>query len=234
MHYKTIQAGFVVAVIWLPSVHGASISMTGLDSYFTPGVPFAFEVRFPMLTQLGAYNVEVVVQSTSGVAGTDFYFELPETHPATSGYVFPSQANYFDAVNIDSVSQQRLTLTDFSETGVDVTPGANDRLAHVVIKTASGFHDSLTVFVDSSGLLLDTPNITPTAVAKFDTVQLDTANVPARMIRPIPEPTAISLAVAGVLGGVCQVLTRRKLGWSTSRRWLLQHSRTVVVATTRV
>ena len=79
----------------------------------------------PPAANLGAYNIDVLMQSAEGTAGSDFSFDVAATMAASPGYVFPSAANFFDAVNTDTPSLQRLTLTDFDLAGVDVVASAN-------------------------------------------------------------------------------------------------------------
>lgn len=190
------------------SALSAPIEINGLPSSFTPGQSFSFEVSLPPVANLGAYNIDLLLTGSSGAAGTDFSFNLAGTDVASSGYVFPSAANYFDSVNVDSPLVQRLSLTDFDLTGVSVVDGVNDRIATVFVDTVGGFDGSLTIALDFGGLILDTPDTTPTPVAEFSQTVADTQAAGDFGIAPIPEPTAIILFT---LGGSAGLACRRFL-----------------------
>jgi hypothetical protein len=174
------------------------ILLTGLGTTFVPGKTFTFDVKLPALSGLGSYNVDVVLESPTGIAGTDFFFDVAATIPSLTAYVFLSSANYFDAANVDSPARHRLTLTDFDLAGSDVEVGMNDMVAHVAVTTSPTFLGPLTVGIHADGLILDTPNIAPTPVEQFAMIQFETQNVPSLTLVPVPEPTSI-MHVAWVL-----------------------------------
>lgn len=183
------------------SVFGAPIQlMEGLPSSYTPGQPVTFDVRLPGMTNLGSYNIDLVLESSVGVAGTDFFFDVAATVPAPTNYVFPSSANFFDAANVESATRHRITLTDFDFIGVNVTPGTNDRVANIVFQTAPTFTGRLSLFVDADGLILDTPDVNPTAVPEYDAIQAGVAESAPIQMEAVPEPTTISLLVLAVAG----------------------------------
>jgi hypothetical protein len=160
-----------------------------------------FDVRLPAISNLGSYNIDLVLESTVGTAGVDFFFDVAATVPASMNYVFPSSANFFDAVNVDSQSRHRITLTDFDLVGIDVVPAANDRVAAVVIQTAATFSGQLALFADTDGLILDTPDITPTPVPGFDSLRSDIAEGGTSQLPAVPEPTTQLLCLACILFG---------------------------------
>ena len=110
-------------------------------------------------------------------------------------------------MTLDSSTSQRLTLTDFDFAGVNVTPGTNDRVATVVIRTLATFNRPLSVFVNAPLLILDTPNIEPTPVPDFNAIKAGVAEAMPIVLQPVPEPSIISLLVLAV-GGICLRLRR--------------------------
>jgi hypothetical protein len=176
----------------------APIVISGVGATFVSGDTFAFDVIFPPLTDLASYNVDVVLESPTGTAGTDFFFDIAATVPAGTNYVFSSDVNFFDAANVDSPSVHRLSLTDFDLSGVDVATGVNDVVAHVAVTTSAGFLGPLTIRVDADGLILDTPAVEPTSVEQFRATQTDTENAPSVVLDPVPEPASIMIAITAL------------------------------------
>jgi hypothetical protein len=80
--------------------------------------------------------------------------------------------------------------------------GANDQVAHVVLRTLPTFHAPLSVFVDAPSLILDTPDDVPTAVLGFDTIQAGTAEAGAVEVPSVPEPSAWVPAVLALLAAL--------------------------------
>jgi hypothetical protein len=190
-----------LGVLTLPAA-GAPIQLIeGLPSEYKPGDPIAFEVRMPAITNLGSYNIDLVLESSTGTAGVDFYFDVAATQPASAHYVFLSTANFFDAANVDSASRHRLTLTDFDLEGMNAVPGTNDRVATVVLQTLSSFFGHLALSVDTEGLILDTPD-SPTPVSGFDTLQADIAASGVSVIVPVPEPSVAFMTAAAIIGAL--------------------------------
>lgn len=173
----------------------------GAPSLYTPGQPAAFDVRLPAVANLGAYNIDLVLESSTGTAGADFFFDAAATAPMLANYVFPSAANYFGAANVDSASRHRITLSDFDFTGVDVVPGLNDLVARVVFRTAETFSGHLSLFVDAEGLILDTPDVEPTPIIGFDGIKADVAASSPITIGPVPEPSSLILAMLALAAG---------------------------------
>jgi hypothetical protein len=157
------------------------------------------------MSNLGSYNIDLTLESSIGTAGVDFFFVIAATGPASTNYVFPSVANFFDAANVDATFRHRITLSDFDFSGVNVIPGTNDQVASVVFQTTPSFAGQLALSVDSGGLILDTPNINPMPVPGFNGLKTDIAASGPIEIRPVPEPAApplLMLAAAGFcLGG---------------------------------
>jgi len=180
----------------------APVAISGLSGSYTPGGTVSFEVSLPPITNLGSYNIDLLLTGTSGVAGTDFFFDLAATNAASSAYVFASTTNYFDAVNVDSPLVHRLTLSDFDFTGVDVTAAVNDRVATVAIGTTGGFQGDLSLAIDTAGLILDTPDNTPTPVQGFSQIVADTSAAGDFDIVVVPEPSALAIIFV-TLGTLC-------------------------------
>lgn len=182
-----------------PCAWAAPLFISGLSGSYVPGATIEFDVGLPPIVNLGAYNVDLALTSPSGVAGVDYFFDVVATVPSPSHYVFPSAVNYFDAANVDSPSQHRLTLSDFDFGGVDVVAGVNDLVAHVVIQTTTEFLGELSLSFDTDGLFLDTPELIPTSVEGFDTIKSDTTAAGASAILPVPEPSTLLMVLAGSL-----------------------------------
>ncbi|MEL6108398.1 MAG: PEP-CTERM sorting domain-containing protein [Planctomycetota bacterium] len=186
----------VFGILILTSPASAGIMISSSDSTFTPGTAFAFSVELPSLTNLGAYNIDILLTGDTGTAGTDFFFDLAQTVPASSGYVFTTDVFFASATNNDSTLTQRLTLTDFDFFGLNVIPGVNSNIAEVVVQTSGGYTGNLTLSVDTTSLLLDTPDLIPTPVAEFSTVVTETAAAtPATFTSSsvVPEPSTFAI-----------------------------------------
>ncbi|QEG43104.1 PEP-CTERM sorting domain-containing protein [Roseimaritima ulvae] len=205
----------------LPRVASAGmITLDVSDTKFTPGTPFTVSVELPALTNLASYNIDILLSSSTGTAGTDFFFDGGATTAAPTNYVFPA-ADWFDATsNLDSSSTERLTLSDFDAgfLGYDVVPGVNNSLAQVVVSTLPGFTGELSLSIDTGGLLLDTPDFAPNfsfiPVVEFDGTVVDTsASSPVAIpsastaVSAVPEPT--SLSVFAIIGMAVTYSRRR-------------------------
>jgi hypothetical protein len=200
---RCLVSAIFSVVLLAQTVLGVGVQLIeGLPSAYTPGQPVTFDVRLPAMTNLGSYNIDLVLDGAAGTAGVDFFFDVPATIPAATNYVFPSSANFFDAVTLDSPTRHRITLSDFDLTGVNVVPGSNDRVANVVLRTSPGFRGQLGLFVHTDGLILDTSDINPTPVAGFDSLKSNIAASGTIQIEPVPEPSVACLAGAGVLGAL--------------------------------
>ncbi|QDT02564.1 hypothetical protein K227x_09420 [Rubripirellula lacrimiformis] len=193
------------------------------DSTFTPGSQFFFSVELPTATNLGSYQIDLLLSGSSGTAGVDYFFDLAGTDAAMTGYVFPSDGQFFDTVNLDSAMSQRLTLSDINFDGMDVNgagvvSGTNDAIANIVVSTLPTFSGSLMFSVDADALILDTPDLTPTSINEFATIQADTVAVAPQTVTAaaVPEPSGIAmLAVAAV--GVLTLRRRRKIAFGESK-----------------
>jgi hypothetical protein len=175
--------------------------IVGLPGSFIPGQGVSFDVRLPSITNLGSYNIDLVLESNVGTAGVDFFFDAAATGPASMSYVFPSTLNYVDAVTVDSATRHRITLTDFDLSGVNVVGGTNDRVATVVFGTSAAFKGPLSIFVDAPLLILDTPDVPPTSVAGFSMIQSEIAIAAGLDLIAVPEPSTL------LLGAVCLVFS---------------------------
>jgi hypothetical protein len=172
--------------------------IVGLPHSYLPGEPVMFDVRLPAISNLGAYNIDLVLESSAGNAGTDFFFDVAATTPAVTSYVFPTTANFLDAATIDSSMRHRSTLTDFAFSGVNVA-GGNDHVATVIFRTTPLFNGPLRVFADTPLLILDTPSVVPTPVQGFDAIKNDIAAAGSFELMPVPEPSNLLMAASAVL-----------------------------------
>lgn len=186
-----------IALCCSPS-YASSIETSLYDGY-VPGQPKSFGFRLPPVSNLGSYNVELLLTSPTGIAGTDFFFDASATVPAASKYVFPSTVNFFASANILSGNTHSLTLSDFGLTGVNVVAETNDAVALVVFRTSPSFNGLLSLSLGEDTFQLDTPDVIPTSVAEFsEALSMVAASVDVD-ISPVPEPTAIILAVLSAL-----------------------------------
>jgi hypothetical protein len=205
---RKLAIGLVCAAVAFGSSAAAAPLqlIVGAPDSYVPGQPVAFEVRLPAIANLGAYNIDLALESNAGTGGVDFYFDVAGTIPASANYVFPLAQNYFDAATTDSSTRHRLSLTDFDLAGVDVVPGANDRVATVTLRTSSTFNGPLSLFVDAPLLILDTPDIVPTAVVQFAAIQSDIAAAGPFELSAVPEPSALFLVL--VMGAAAMIKRR--------------------------
>ena len=133
----------------------APVQLLYPDATYTPGNAFTLKVELPTATDLGSYQIDLLLSGSSGIAGVDYFFDLAGTDATMTGYVFPSEAQFFDSVNFDSAMTQRLTLSDINfdgldVNGVDVIPGSNSSVANVIVSTLPTFTGDLTFSVDAA------------------------------------------------------------------------------------
>ena len=188
---------------WFPpaALAGPFEWFDGLPNTYLPGATIGFDLRLPALTNLGVYNIDLVLESSTGIAGEDFFFDVVSTTPSTSAYLFPTTDYFFDAVNIEPPTRHRITLTDFYLPGADIVPGLNDLVAHVVLGTSSSFSGAINLSVDASALILSIPAATPSPVDGFLVVQSGIAAAGPLEIMPVPEPSGGCLIIIGLLVG---------------------------------
>lgn len=178
------------------------LSVSGLTTTYTPGSPLTFEVGLTGATNLNSYNVGLDLTSTTGTAGTDFYFAgQPGTQrpPDGSGYIFDSGLGVsspcgFQATpdTFPGTNMAFLNLSDFIATGQTVADSDSDTmLATVVVETTAKAGD-LTLSFDGTALELLDPNLNP--VSGFSDLQanLNSFN-PATVIAQTPEPSTFVL-----------------------------------------
>jgi len=216
--FKQCLASAMLWVILCQPANSAPISSApisifmGLGNSFIPGGALSFDVVLPNVSNLGAYNIDLLLESTSGNAGVDFYFDVAATAPATSRYVFPSSVNYFDAANVDASLRHRLTLSDFDFAGADVVAGVNHVVAHVVVRTSPDLFAPLTLSVDANALILDTPAVTPTPVDGFAALVSDIAANGGVQLNPVPEPNSLRLLAAAFAAAIVMRALRERGG----------------------
>lgn len=197
--FRHLTFAFLCVAALASSALSATLNpiITAPNSY-VPGQPTAIDIHLPSVTNLGAYNIDLVLEANVGTAGVDFFFDVAATMAASTKYVFPSTTNYFDAATIDSPQRHRITLTDFAFAGTNVAAGANDRVAAVVLRTAPTFRSPLSVSVSTPLLLLDTPDVVPTSVAEFGAIKLAVAAAGPIELIAVPEPAAALVMLIGI------------------------------------
>lgn len=201
-----------VVALFAAVASAAPVQLLFPGSTFAPGTSFMFSVATPAATNLGSYQFDILLSGSSGTAGVDYFYDLGATDAAATGYVFPVTDFYADAANLDSPSTQRLTLSDFDFAGVDVVPGTNSSVATVVVSTLPSFTGDLSFIVDSTTLILDTPDITPASIAEFASIQADTfAAAPVTIsISAVPEPTSFAMLTMTVAFSIARRRRRRR------------------------
>jgi hypothetical protein len=179
-----------------------------LSTTYTPGTPYNLKVALPGMTNLGSYQVDVKMSSTSGVAGTDYFFSgfipsPPVGGAVTRGYVFPSSANFAKSTN-STPSETVISLTDFNFDGTDIVgvnvlENANDLLGELTIMTLPSFSGNLSLSFDPTTLILDTPAVPPASVAEFAQIRTELAGQsPLNLTTTaVPEPIHWFFAAAG-------------------------------------
>jgi len=192
---RNIFAGLLL-VLLPQSVFGFPAQLiSGLPASYKPGESVSFDVHLPAMTDLGSYNIDVVLTSSVGTAGVDFFFDAAATLPAAANYLFPSTVYYFASATVDSATRDRITLSDFDFSGVNVVAGVNDQVAKVVFQTLPTFHGQLDAFIDATLLILDTADVESTPVGGFTALRSEIAAAGAIQLLPIPEPSTLFMAV---------------------------------------
>ncbi|MBL9165597.1 MAG: hypothetical protein JNL18_22920 [Planctomycetaceae bacterium] len=182
----------------IPS-YASSLESASLLSGYLPGQPQSFIFSLPPVTDLGSYNVELLLTSPTGVAGTDFYFDALATTPAANNYIFSSAENFFVSANVVPGNIHSLTLSDFSSAGVDVVTGANDEVASIVLRTSASFNGVLSLSLGVDTFQLDTPASTPTSVSEYASALAAAVAEVNSEVSPVPEPGTAGICIASTL-----------------------------------
>lgn len=197
-------------MLWALSLPSFAVGVenSSLLNGYVPGQPNYFVLRLPAVTNLGSYNVELLLTSPTGVAGTDFYFDAVATHSISPGYVFPNASNFFTAANTLSGNRHSLTISDFALAGTDIVPGVNDGIATVVFKTSPGFNGALSLALGQDSFQLDTPATVPTPVTGLATARSSVASNVDATVTPVPEPNIVCLLNIAFIAATCAVRRR--------------------------
>ncbi|WP_182867182.1 hypothetical protein [Stieleria mannarensis] len=192
-----------------PKVFGGVIINTYGNS-LTPGTGLNVSVELPSTTDLASYQIELVLSSNTGTAGIDFFFDDALTAAPATGYIFPSSAFFFPVVFNESSMAQRLVLSDFDFSPVDVTPGINNLVANVVVQTSATYIGELVLSVDATTLLLDNPTLSP--VVEYDAIVTATSTSPNAVFASssvVPEPSSLAIALSFLCMGHLRGRARR-------------------------
>ncbi|MDM4018762.1 hypothetical protein [Roseiconus lacunae] len=201
---------FSVSAIWTASVVAAPVRLLNVPETYRPGGTFEFNVIFPEMTALSAYQVDLLLSSDQGQAGIDYSVSVVTPWATHTGYVFPSEDFFGFGTDIESSTVQRVSVADLDLAGVDVVLGRNDRVARVSVMTSASFAGDLQVKVDADALILDGPQLMPTPVEQFESIYNATIAQASIRIVAIPEPQVLGLLVISVVIGtmVCRSRTR--------------------------
>lgn len=172
---------------------------SSLLSGYVPGQSNSFLLRLPQVSNLGSYNIELLLTSPTGIAGTDFYFDAVASAPAANGYVFASSDNFFASANVLATNTHSLTLSDFSVTGVNIVDGVNDNVATIFFGTSATFNGILALSLADETFQLDMPSTIPTPVTEFEMARNTVSDAVDITVPPVPEPTASLLFTFGFL-----------------------------------
>ncbi len=199
---------------------GMMIELESSSTTYTPGTPIRFTVELPEIFRLGEYQIDIVMTSSSGMAGTDFWFDQLATLPPDSGYVFSLGALGPFSAGVSNDFPERLVLRDFDLlSSGPVNPTINSSVAVVVVETLPTFTGPLSFHVDTDQLqLLTLPSLHPAAanVSEFTSIQNATAAsdplvITAAGATSAPEPGSLTvLAMFAVAVGYTGY-RRRKL-----------------------
>lgn len=138
-------------------------SLENVPTTYVPGSSFSFDLRLAGATNLNAYTVSLLLESSTGVpgAGNDYSFlDLPDNLsdlPSTSRYVFGTDGFGRGDSRGETGQVARLTLLDsFSDFSaeVDTIPGQNDLIARIWISTSSTMTAPLSISFDPGDTLL--------------------------------------------------------------------------------
>jgi hypothetical protein len=197
MIIQKLASLFTLAVLFSATA-AAEVTLVPLsfsqDTY-VPGDDIVFDVQLPAITNLGTYNLDIIIAGELPNASTDFNVEESGIIPATTNYVFGSNENFFQAVNTFSSTQLLLTGSDFADSGTDVVVGVNDAVASVRVTTLSTYTGDLFFSVDPDGLILDQPNDDPfliNPVIEFDDIRNAVRSAAPFRIRAVPEPSSLA------------------------------------------
>jgi hypothetical protein len=220
MSRHLLQIGLAVVCLTTPAAASISVSFGGLPATYTPGGAFTFDVRLEGATNLNLYNIDLVLNSNLGTAGTDFYFlGQPSTdRPANSGntYVFdedqpggPYLPVGFLATPSVFGNQAILNLSDFLTAGEISTVAAPYVIvAQVTVGSTAGAGD-LTIGFDNSTMELKMENLDP--IPDFDNLEISAPVSVLSETAAIPEPSAcVVWSLLGFLGTAAEWLRRKQ------------------------
>jgi hypothetical protein len=145
------------AIGWSASLRADTAPIfSDLPSTYVPGTSFTFNVSAPDLTDLGAYNVELVFQTTVNPTNLLTITAAPPTN--LNLYPFGTLDNYLQGGPFVSGNSIHLTLSDFtlSDPGVTTVAGVNDLLAQVTVMPGAGLTGPISISVAPDSLQFDT------------------------------------------------------------------------------
>lgn len=198
--------GCALSLICLGSAAQAApvLTLENVPATYTPGDAFTFDVRLVGAEDLASYDVTIFLNSSAGIAGTDFKFT-----GAVKGspYVFTADDGIFAAVlNADMT---RITLNDLLilDPGDTLTvAGVNDTIAHVSVMTTAAA-GTLSLMLETTTLMLDTFEFAPIPeiASILDASPSATSRADATVI-----PTPSSAAMGFILFVIMSAAQRRR------------------------
>ncbi|MEQ9410015.1 MAG: hypothetical protein RIK87_19925 [Fuerstiella sp.] len=228
MRYFARSMTCVAALLFVTSEAATAAPIffiSGLPSAYTPGDTLNFDIGITNDgTAISGYSVSLTAASTSGVAGTDFAFSATE---AATNIFFGAPLPFgspFTSVAGTGVGIVELTIGDF-DLGASYTGTADTILANVSLTTTANAGD-LTIAFNASSPTTYTP--TPPGFPPpppRPTVDVPSGNlkyfndqgqeVSNGSVTVVPEPGAMGLAWAGMLGLAVGCRRRRRKSNST-------------------
>jgi hypothetical protein len=213
---------------WLHTSAAAGLIFQLMPPAYTPGDTFSFEVWLTGAQNLNSYNIDLVMTSSAGIAGTDFYFHSdtgspPSMRPADSEdrYVFDESQYgidpgdlFFAATASVSGAEARLNLSDaVLDFVTEVTTNSPyDKIATVWVTTTANA-GVLNFSVDDSFLFLDDSFGAPIPnYGDFSGSNLPSEDVQLSDTGVIPEPSSLMImgALLGTMGIARTIRARRR------------------------
>lgn len=188
------------------SAHAETLPLfEGVPATYTPGTPFQFLVRVPVLTDFTGFSVDLIFSTE--VANPPLFVSSAPVPVAPGGrYVFPSNATFQSGSSlVGGSSEVVLTFTDTTPSPVVTQTGVSDTLAIVTVRPGATLTGSITIsygtdsnFAINSELNYPPPNALTVAQAGLPPVT-----------NPVPAPAgALLLGLGGLILGARKRLAR--------------------------
>ena len=164
-----------------------------MPATYTPGTPFSFDVRVPLLTDFTAFSAQLVF-ATDLVDPPLFVSAAAPTAGPGGRYVFPSNTNFqSSSFRSDMLSEVSLYISGSTATGVLAAPDGNDTLARVTVQPGAELTGPITISLGSDTLFMRNME---TSYSDTDAVTVDRSDT-GPVTNPAPAPAWCCSASAG-------------------------------------